>query len=252
MYDKCMGFFGFSFQKKWPFFTRQPKEDKFERVWNFLTVALVIGFLLFKIGQIPVGMFTDEAIIGFRAQQLLDGETEAFLTPFYYQHFNYILPTLSVGATVPFVGLFGLSEFSVRLASIFFGLLSLFFVYKTLRILQLEWRWPVIALAFTPLFFHLSRVNFGNAISFCCVAAGLFFYARHQQSKNFSNLIGSGIMFGLGTYANVSGLILVPIIVGSLSLSHLILKKKLPKNCQFLSRAWFSFSCYCHICGRPC
>ena len=68
----------------------------------------------------PPGFFADEAEIGVQSWKLLHWQAGATGIPFFYHHLEYEhLGTLTLFATAPFVGLFGLTEHAVRGASAF-------------------------------------------------------------------------------------------------------------------------------------
>ena len=192
----------------------------------FVLFAIIIFFFIYKVGDIPTGLFCDEAKIGIIAFQLsLGNGSPYFIAPFFYRHFNSILGYLPIVSTAPFVFFWGLSEFSVRLSSVFYALLGLFFIYLTLKELGVKRIYPIVLLAFTPLFFHISRINFGHTPSFLFISLALFFFYKYRKTKKLIYLITSAVNFGISSYGYGGYLLGTPVLILSLVLGELIHNK---------------------------
>ncbi len=96
------------------------KKEKTMRIIFYLMLSILIILYFYKLGNIPSGLFCDEAVIGYRAYEIINNDTSGFINPFFYKHFHYVLGALPVYGTVFFVKLFGLNDHSVRLSSVFF------------------------------------------------------------------------------------------------------------------------------------
>lgn len=96
-----------------------------------LIFILALCLRLFWLGRFPVSLNRDEAAIGWNAYSILKtGKDEwgEFLSLSFKSFGDYKMP-LYIYFTVPFVALFGFSEFSVRFPSAFFGSLTVLLVY---------------------------------------------------------------------------------------------------------------------------
>lgn len=196
---------------------------------NFKIILVFIFFViiyLYKLGSIPYGFFCDEALTGLRAWELINGNFSNFEGPFFYHHFNYIFGSLSVYATAPFVFIFGLNEFSVRLTSVFFAFLSLvilFLIFKKIKSTNILF--TIILFMVSPIFFHLSRVNFSHLPSLFFLITGYYFYINSLIKNNYLNSIMSGIFFGISLYGYPGFVIGTGAIIFSILLTELVYNK---------------------------
>lgn len=177
------------------------KKEKTMTIIFYLMLSILIILYFYKLGNIPSGFFCDEAEIGYHAYEIINNDTSGFINPFFYKHFHYVVGALPVYGAVFFVKLFGLNDHSVRLSSVFFSLLSLFVLYKIFKKIKAKYTiFLVIMFAFTPIFFHISRINFGHLISFFFLILGYYYYIKPNPWL-------SGIFFSVSLYG-YSGFIL--------------------------------------------
>ena len=191
-------------------------------------VAGSLGFMLFAdLGDIPAGLFCDEAEIGVRTRELLHNQLTSFNIPFFYQHFAYTnFGTLPLLASAPFVALLGLSDFSIRLASLFWSIGANVLLIALVR--RLGWSFGeigVLAFAFSPVFIHVARLNFGHGPSLFCITAALYCYARAHDSPQWRWPLLAGIGFGLSVYGNLSYYLAAPVILAGLVLGELVVRR---------------------------
>lgn len=190
--------------------------------FSFILFLFISFFYLYKVGEIPAGLFCDEAQIGNTALQLSKGNISLHFIPlFFYKHFHYVLGYLPILSTAPFVFLLGLSEFSVRLASVFYSLIGIFFVYLSLNQLGVRKLYPLLFFAFTPLFFHISRINFGHTPSFLFMSIGIFFKIRYQKTRSLIYIILSSLSFGISIYGYGGYLAGTPVLIVSFLISEI-------------------------------
>src|SRR5438045_55882 len=94
---------------------------------NLLLVAILLLFLitrLYKIGEIPVSVYWDEASIGYNAFSILhDGRDEwgKFL-PIHFRAFGEFKLPVYIYSVVPAVAIFGLNELAVRIPAVLYSL----------------------------------------------------------------------------------------------------------------------------------
>jgi 4-amino-4-deoxy-L-arabinose transferase-like glycosyltransferase len=171
--------------------------------WIFLIVALALVCFLYvyQLGENPCGFFCDEALYGLRSYQLWQGNISSLVSPFFYEHFGYLQGTLFIYAPLPFVKLLGLSEYSVRLTAVFFGLLTLMIVWATLRCMKVRYPWvPVLIFGVTPIIIHISRIYFGMTPSMFFMAAGYYLYVRSRINGRSASGFVSGLIMGVSIY----------------------------------------------------
>lgn len=190
-----------------------------------LVTSLIALFLLsYNIGSIPHGLFTDEAEIGVTAYNLIHGKDAGLINVFYYQHLEYVLGALPVYATVPFIKIFGLSEESLRFASVFYAAMTAGVLVLIGHFLKLKMPW-IAALLFvvTPMFYHVARTNFGHTSALLACAIGYYFYLISKNKKGLPiQACIAGVFFGLALYGQASFVIGVPLLMVSLWGAQLI------------------------------
>lgn len=92
-----------------------------------LILILAVFLRVFKLESIPPALFGDEVDVGYQAYSLW--ETGRDLTgrfmPFYLKSLSEYRTPLYIYSAVPFVAIFGLNEFGVRLPAVFWGIISI-------------------------------------------------------------------------------------------------------------------------------
>ncbi len=203
-----------------------PLERPRQAVIAVAFVVVVLSGLVFylrDIGVNPVALFCDEAEIGLESYRLLHGNAETTRIPFFYHHFGYDLGFLPLIATAPFVAIFGLDDFSVRLASAVMMLVTCVVVFGTLRRLRAPFAFVAVALfAFSPIVIHLSRANFGHTPSILMIALGFDRYVVARQTGRRRPAIFAGLFFGAAAFGNPAFYVVVPLVVGAICLSEII------------------------------
>jgi len=193
--------------------------------------AIAVGFVVFTtlvfylrdIGANPVALFCDEAEIGLESYRLLHGNAEMTRIPFFYHHFGYDLGFLPLVTTAPFVEIFGLDDFAVRLASSALMLATFVVVYVTLRRLRTPFAFVAVAvMAFSPIVIHLSRANFGHTPSILMIALGFDRYVAARLTGRRRAAIFAGLFFGAAAFGNPAFYVFAPLVVGAICLSEVV------------------------------
>jgi len=98
-------------------------------LWLIILLAAIIR--VWNLDNIPPHLTPDEASLGYNAYSILKtGKDEYGKTlPLIFKSFGDYKPGLYIYTTVPFVAVLGLSEFSVRLPSAIFGVISIYLIY---------------------------------------------------------------------------------------------------------------------------
>ena len=91
-----------------------------------LGLVLRLAFL----GQIPQGLHRDEAFLGYNAYSILKtgSDISGNFLPIHLESF-YFSPNGYSYFSIPFILIFGLNSFSIRLASFLFGSLTIPLIY---------------------------------------------------------------------------------------------------------------------------
>lgn len=124
-----------------------------------LLLSILVGafFRIYKIGDSPIGFYVDEASIGYNAFSILKTGKDEYgkFFPFMFRSFATFQSPVYTYLSVPFIAIFGLSAFSVRLLSALSGILSIPLLYLLVRKISPEKYAQNVAL-FSALFLSIS------------------------------------------------------------------------------------------------
>lgn len=189
------------------------------KAWLLIGVlAVVIFFHSWQLGDIPRGLFIDEASIGYNAALISEegrDEHGVFMPIYFRAYGEYKNPIYIYSAAIVFKVL-GLSEFTLRFTSFLFFLLFLVgFCFLIKDWLGADWRiqlFALIAAGFLPWFFDVSRIAF-EAISQVTVwtLALLFIYRSFYRDGPKYYPILAGLAMGLSIYAYSTSRFLTPL-----------------------------------------
>lgn len=211
------------------------KTGQLVKVRNLIAVLAILALVgiayLRDLGRNPYGFFCDEALIGVQASRLLDGTRPEGTFSLFYSHFGTTAGALPVYATAPFVAIFGLSEFSVRLASVAFIAATFIVLFLTLRRLQLATPWlPVVIFALTPIVIHMSRINFGHTPSLFLIALGYYLYLQGRERRRIWLVVTGGVAIGASAYGYPGFYIATPVFLGIVIVTELIFLRFRPRQ----------------------
>lgn len=192
---------------------------------KYLILAVIIlAFVLrfYNLGSYPA-LNADEAALGYNAYSLLQTGKDEHGNPWpiHFQSFNDYKPGLYVYMIMPFVGLFGLNEWSVRVPAAFLAVVTIYLVYLLVKKVGDE-RTALIAsllLAISPWHIHFSRGGWEtNVATFFITLAILLFLKALEKPKYY---LLSLISFVASLYTYHSARLVVPVIGLSLVLLNL-------------------------------
>ena len=128
----------------------------------YLFILIGICLRFFQFGDIPTGLHGDEASIGYEAFSLLNTGADrwGYKLPAYFLSWGSGQNTLYGYLSIPFVYLFGLNEFSVRILSGLLGILCVPMAYKfSILVFKSEnmARLAAVLYIFDPFLFMTSR-----------------------------------------------------------------------------------------------
>ncbi len=186
-------------------------------------ILLLAGFLRFyNLGGNPPSLTWDEVAWGYNAYSLgIDGRDEfgKFLPVTYLESFGDFKPPLYAYLTVIPVKIFGLTEFAVRFASAFFGVLTVLITFfLTKRIFHRSPHAISVALvsafvmSISPWHINLSRAAFEANIATFFLVVGVWLFLGGVQERRWY-LVGSAIAFALSFYTFNTARIVAPLLV---------------------------------------
>ncbi len=209
---------------------------KSKKIYLLLIVAAAFLLRFYKLGSNPPGMFFDEMALGYNAysiSQTAKDEHGVFLPLVYFASFGDYKPPGYIYAAVPLVRLFGLSEFTTRFPSAFFGSLTVLLVYFLVIEIFADKKereklglLSALFLALSPWHVFLSRVAYeANLTSFLTVLSVLLFL---KSFKTKFLLVLSALFAGLSMYTFNSARFGIPLIFMGFGLYFLkdVLKNK--------------------------
>lgn len=185
-----------------------------------LAGILVLAFILrvFSLDSLPAGFTPDEASFGYDAYSILKTGKDQWGNsfPLVLKSFgDYKAPLYSYLA-IPFVAMFGLSEFSVRLPNALLGSLAVYIVYLLVKQMfgksQTTNHYAVITallLAISPWHIMMSRGAFEANLTTFLMPLAILFFVRKKY-------LYSSLFFGLNLFSYHSAKLVVPIIIFSL------------------------------------
>ena len=169
--------------------------------WAIL--ALGLGVRLWRFGAVPEGINQDEAFAGYEAFCLLrDGmDTVGCRFPVYLTAWGSGMNALESYLMLPFVAMFGLKTWVVRLPQLLTGLLSLPAAYGVARRARGERQALVtmLLLAICPWHVLLCRWGLESNLAPGFLLFGLYFFILALEDSRFFLLCG--LFTGLSLYA---------------------------------------------------
>lgn len=202
-----------------------------------LVILFIFSFSLriYKVGTMPSGILIDEASYGYNAYSILEtGKDEHGLAyPLVFKAFgDQKLPAYGY-ILVPFIKVFGLNNFAVRLPSVIAGsLLCLAVFFLLLKFgfnIKLAFIGGLIT-ATSPWSIILSRFGYESNLSLLFFVSGLLFtFISYRNNKLILAILG-GVFLGLTWYSYVAYKLITPLIL----LSFLLVFKR--KNKRIINR----------------
>ena len=169
-----------------------------------IVITLLSGVLRFyKLDSVPIGFHRDEAFLGYNAYSLMKTgrDMSGKFFPLHLESFIYS-PAGYVYFSTPFLYLFGLHVFSVRMASAFFSTLTVLVVYFLIQSLFAAYSHKrlfgiitSLLVALSPWSINLARTATENSIVVFFVSLGVYCYSQFLQKRKISLIILSFACF---------------------------------------------------------
>jgi 4-amino-4-deoxy-L-arabinose transferase-like glycosyltransferase len=191
------------------------KKDKF-----VLAGILLLGFFLrvFQFPDNPPGVFFDEAAAAYDAFSIIrtGADRWGISFPVYLINWGTGQSVLYSYLSLPSILVFGLSRFSIRLVSLFFGILGLPLIYVTIKR-----RFGVgpalvsmLLLAVLPWHVMLSRWALDANLLPFFLMLGVYTTTRALNDQSRLWILAAAFTWGLSYYAYAMAYIVVPIMLG--------------------------------------
>ena len=216
--------------------------NKFTKETIVLVLVIIVAAFvrIVSLSSVPPHLTPDEASLGYNAYSILKtGRDEhGALFPIIFKSFGDNKPGLYVYFTLPFVALFGLNEFSTRIASALFGVLAVFVLYKIGKYLfsQENKALPLVSavlLALSPWHIMLSRGAWEVNVALTLTLIGIYFFLRGLTTHKY--LYISSCFFALTLLAYQGAKLSSAIVVILLLISFYKKIKKVPLKTWIIS-----------------
>ncbi len=211
----------------------------------FLLITIfLVGLILrfYALGEIPVSLHRDEAFLGYNAYSILKTgkDISGNFLPIHLESF-FFSPAGYSYFSIPFIFLFGLSQFSVRFTSALFGSLTVLMVFIiALNLFEKDKNKYLIALlssfifAISPWHVNLSRVAVENTIVLFFISLGILLYLKYVKENKFYFLILSFASFSVTFLLYQAPRAFLPIFIPFLAVSLGGIKKNVKEKYQTL------------------
>lgn len=171
--------------------------------YNFLLILILLltsVLLIYDLGEAPPGALVDEVSVGYNAYSvLLTGKDEwGDRLPLTLKSFGDFKTTGYLYFSIPFVKLFGLNLFSIRLPSVVAGLFSIILTYLIADLLTKNKSFAILSaflLGTSPWYVFMNRMAWDQNLTLPLFLAGLFFLL--YQTRRLINIILSAFLFSL-------------------------------------------------------
>lgn len=195
-----------------------------KRKWIILVSIFILAFALriYKINSIPPHPSLDEGSIGYNAYSFLQtGKDEfGYKLPVLLRAYDDYRPAHYTYLVVPFVKLFGLTVFSVRLSSVLLSIATIVAVYYLVKGLCSKYKNKEILavitiglLSISPWHIYISRLGHEVNLFFSTFIFGATFFYLYLEKKRRYFLLLSSISFAFSFSAYQSGKVFVPLVL---------------------------------------
>jgi len=187
----------------------------------FLCILFALGFLLriYKVSEIPPGITMDESSIGYNAFSVLKTGKDEYgkYFPVAFRSFaDFKMPGYFY-FTVPWIAIFGVSVFSLRITSIIFGTLTGLIIYLlVLKIFGEENRrlglFVLAVYLLSPWSIIFSRGAFESNLAFFFLTSAIYLQVISLINKKMKYLFLSSIFYAFSVYSYHSEKVLAPML----------------------------------------
>lgn len=185
-----------------------------KNIWLVLILLLAMGLRLYRLDYLE--LFGDEVDAGYQSYSILlhGRDYRGNLFPPYMESFSEWRAPGLMYAMVPFIKLFGLNEWGVRAAPVFFGMLSIVGFYWLLIRLKAKKSvtlLSVLFLAISPWHIQYSRSAFELTLLAAVLIWGITFLHKGIVEKKNAQIILAALLLSIAIYTYNTANIYVPL-----------------------------------------
>ena len=197
--------------------------------WLFLAIGVFVR--VFRFGDFPSGLNQDEAFAGYEAYSLLHygTDTAGYHNPVYLVAWGSGMNALETYLMMPFIAVFGLTAFAIRLPQLLLSIATLVVSYL-LGSKMFDKKTGLAALgllAVCPWHILLSRWGLESNLAPGFLLIATYFFVLGTEKNKY--LIPSAVFYGLSLYTYATIWTIVPFIL-LFEIAYLIYTKKISVN----------------------
>jgi len=206
--------------------------------WAILSLVLIVAVAgsirLLWLGSAPKGVLVDEMHYGYLAYSILETGKDEHGVPFplIFRGFGDNKLPGQVYTLVPFIKLFGLENFAIRLPSALAGTALVGVAYLLARCLKASKAISLtvaVSVAFMPWTFVLSRFGFESNLALLWWSIGILTALKWLENKNNWWAVLTGITFAMTWYFYIPYRPISAVLLGSLILLQSNLMEEIKK-----------------------
>lgn len=188
---------------------------KLHTILLILILSLALFLRVFGLDKVPVALFGDEVDVGYQAYSILKTGKDLYgnTMPVLMHSLSEYRAPLYIYSAVPFVGIFGLNEWGVRIPAAFWGMLSIVGIYLLAKRLfnPTVSLFAVFFLALSPWHIQYSRASFEVTMLLAFIVFGTYFFLLGLTKKWY--LLLSAAFFALTPYIYSTAVVFMPLLL---------------------------------------
>lgn len=181
--------------------------------WLILAVGVFVR--AFRLGAVPNGINQDEAFAAYEAWSLLNYgiDTAGYHNPVYLIAWGSGMNALETYLMMPFIALFGLETWAIRMPQMIVASLSIPAMYELVKrtVSERAGLLAMLMLAICPWHIIMSRWALESNLAPGLLLFGLYFFVRGTENARFLPL--SALMYGLALYTYATIWPFVPVML---------------------------------------
>lgn len=205
------------------------------QIMLFAIILIGVFARVYQFGNIPGDINNDEAFAGFEAYSLLTTgkDTHGYAFPVYLTAWGSGMSALNTYLMIPFIAVFGLHVWVIRLPQLIVGCLCIPVVYLVMKRTgkQSVSLFSTFLFAIAPWHIMLSRWGIDCNLAPGFLLFGLYFFLKGLEDSRF--FILSACMYGFSLYSYATIWAIVPAII-LLQILYCMFSKKLKMDCYLL------------------
>lgn len=179
-------------------------------------VLLAALLRLYRLSSVPISLLGDEIDVGYQTYSLLKTGRDYLgqFLPFYLHSLSEWRAPLLMYFSMPFIAIFGLNEYGVRLPVAFLGILNVLMIYRLVVLLFGDKKWALVAAflaAINPWSIHYSRAAFEVNLLLFLFLNGVVFFVLGLNRPIL--LTVAAFCFGLTLFTYSTAAVFLPLLI---------------------------------------